>query len=333
MLTYFGRCGACRAELRVFDHSLGTPARGTARADTGGRLRDGVRSPTARSDARAATPPGGSPTGSRCVLMADAGDGARSAPSADVLDKLRRTRRGVAILVVFIALVCVEHWIRGDRWFPFWAYLLLGGSCVCMLASFTYLMRAIERKRQASGVGPGFRKRCKSARFRHTFGCGSGTVRTYVRHIGWDGRSGAGACVARRAGVSCVRSASSRRGSSSEMEIVRAADDDGDWQAAGCSSSAQWLAQVSSSDYRTAAQITRTSERAAQPAGARSSDARGHADARSGRSRGAHTRRPRPTPSWRASRSARRRVRSHSQRARSPRLSSPTMRRSSSGAR
>lgn len=23
MLTYFGRCGACRAELRVFDHSLG----------------------------------------------------------------------------------------------------------------------------------------------------------------------------------------------------------------------------------------------------------------------------------------------------------------------
>jgi hypothetical protein len=23
MLTYFGRCRACRAELRVFDHSLG----------------------------------------------------------------------------------------------------------------------------------------------------------------------------------------------------------------------------------------------------------------------------------------------------------------------
>jgi hypothetical protein len=42
-------------------------------------------------------------------------------------------------------------------------------------------------------------------------------------------------------------------------EIVRKADDDGDWQAAGCSSSAQWLAQVSSSDYRTAARITRTS--------------------------------------------------------------------------
>ena len=42
-------------------------------------------------------------------------------------------------------------------------------------------------------------------------------------------------------------------------EIVREADDDGDWRAAGCSSSAQWLAQVSSSDYRSAAQITRTS--------------------------------------------------------------------------
>jgi hypothetical protein len=40
--------------------------------------------------------------------------------------------------------------------------------------------------------------------------------------------------------------------------IVRRADDRGDWQAAGCSSSAQWLAQISSSDYRTAARITRT---------------------------------------------------------------------------
>jgi hypothetical protein len=42
-------------------------------------------------------------------------------------------------------------------------------------------------------------------------------------------------------------------------EIVREADDDGDWQSAGCSSSAQWLAQVCRSDYRTAARITRTS--------------------------------------------------------------------------
>jgi hypothetical protein len=42
-------------------------------------------------------------------------------------------------------------------------------------------------------------------------------------------------------------------------EIVREADDDGDWQAAGCSSSAQWLAQVCSSDHRSAVQITSTS--------------------------------------------------------------------------
>jgi HNH endonuclease len=42
-------------------------------------------------------------------------------------------------------------------------------------------------------------------------------------------------------------------------QIVREADDDGDWRAAGCSSSAQWLAQVSSSDHRSAERITRTS--------------------------------------------------------------------------
>jgi HNH endonuclease len=41
-------------------------------------------------------------------------------------------------------------------------------------------------------------------------------------------------------------------------QIVREADDDGDWRAAGCSSSAQWLAQISSSDHRSALQITRT---------------------------------------------------------------------------
>ena len=44
-----------------------------------------------------------------------------------------------------------------------------------------------------------------------------------------------------------------------KTQIVRDADDDGDWQAAGCSSSAAWLAQVSSSEYRTAARLTRTS--------------------------------------------------------------------------
>src|SRR6478735_9339108 len=42
-------------------------------------------------------------------------------------------------------------------------------------------------------------------------------------------------------------------------QIVREADDDEDWRAAGCSSSAQWLAQVCSSDHRSAERITRTS--------------------------------------------------------------------------
>ena len=42
-------------------------------------------------------------------------------------------------------------------------------------------------------------------------------------------------------------------------EIVREAEDEGDWRAAGCSSSAQWLAQICSSDHRTADRITRTS--------------------------------------------------------------------------
>ena len=43
-------------------------------------------------------------------------------------------------------------------------------------------------------------------------------------------------------------------------ELVRAADDRRDWQAAGCASSAQWLAQIYRSDYRTAQRITRTSD-------------------------------------------------------------------------
>jgi hypothetical protein len=45
-----------------------------------------------------------------------------------------------------------------------------------------------------------------------------------------------------------------------DTQIVRAADDHGDWRAAGCSSSAAWLAQISNSDYRTAALLTKTSE-------------------------------------------------------------------------
>jgi HNH endonuclease len=44
-----------------------------------------------------------------------------------------------------------------------------------------------------------------------------------------------------------------------KTQIVREAEDEDDWRAAGCSSGAQWLAQVSSSDYRTAKRITQTS--------------------------------------------------------------------------
>ena len=63
-----------------------------------------------------------------------------------------------------------------------------------------------------------------------------------------------------RAEVSCVSLvAEQARIARRVTEIVRAADDERDWEAAGCSSSAQWLAQISRSDHRTAVQITRTS--------------------------------------------------------------------------
>src|SRR3954467_2884279 len=42
--------------------------------------------------------------------------------------------------------------------------------------------------------------------------------------------------------------------------LVRAGDDERDWQAAGCSSSAQGVAQVGNSDYGTAKRISDVSE-------------------------------------------------------------------------
>ena len=45
-----------------------------------------------------------------------------------------------------------------------------------------------------------------------------------------------------------------------ETLLVRAANDRGDWKAAGYASSAQWFAQVSKSDYRSAERITSTSD-------------------------------------------------------------------------
>ena len=61
----------------------------------------------------------------------------------------------------------------------------------------------------------------------------------------------------RRLGELCEQAA---RIDQEVTELVRAADDRGDWQSAGCSSSAQWFAQVYRSDYRTAVRITRTSD-------------------------------------------------------------------------
>jgi hypothetical protein len=63
---------------------------------------------------------------------------------------------------------------------------------------------------------------------------------------------------ARRCRVRAIREAEARL-DQELTQIVRDAEDAGDVEAAGCSSSAQWLAQVSCSDYRAAAQITKTS--------------------------------------------------------------------------
>ena len=42
--------------------------------------------------------------------------------------------------------------------------------------------------------------------------------------------------------------------------LTREGDDDGDWQAAGCSSSPQWVALVCNSDYGTAKRISDVGE-------------------------------------------------------------------------
>ena len=65
---------------------------------------------------------------------------------------------------------------------------------------------------------------------------------------------------ARRAFARCRRSTPRTRVKQRLTEIVREAEDDGDWRDAGCTSGAQWLAQISSSDYRNAQRITRTSD-------------------------------------------------------------------------
>ena len=87
----------------------------------------------------------------------------------------------------------------------------------------------------------------------HFPGWSAGSIRTYVRYTGGDGRSGARACAARHAAARCARSVSSRRvsRSGSRRSCVRPTTRV-IGTSAGCSSSAQWLAQISSSDHRTA---------------------------------------------------------------------------------
>src|SRR5471032_3354933 len=98
--------------------------------------------------------------------------------------------------------------------------------------------------------------RCISAQFRHTsggallvayermFATAEGTV-DQVRERRRDARR-------REVRAICEQQA---RLAQRLTEIVREAEDEEDWRAAGCSSSAQWLAQISSSDYRSALRI------------------------------------------------------------------------------
>src|SRR6476620_2589809 len=101
---------------------------------------------------------------------------------------------------------------------------------------------------------------CKSAQFRHTFRVAVLVV--YERMFGPSEGTVDQALERRRA----VRRRELRALCEQEArikqrvtQIVREAEDEEDWRAAGCASSAQWLAQIASSDYRTAARITSTS--------------------------------------------------------------------------
>src|SRR4051794_830971 len=99
----------------------------------------------------------------------------------------------------------------------------------------------------------------RSARFRHRWGVGSGVgcEQMFAEAYRDESREWRRAARRRELRSLCVEEA---RIKARVTQLVREADDDGDWQAEGCSSSAAWLAQVSSSDYRSAARITQTSD-------------------------------------------------------------------------
>ena len=100
-----------------------------------------------------------------------------------------------------------------------------------------------------------------SAQFRHTFwllfGYNTNRCSIYVEGTldhALDGRRGA-----RRRRLREIREQTAQL-AQEVTQIVRDAEDEDDWRAAGCSSSAQWLAQIYDADYRAAERITRTSD-------------------------------------------------------------------------
>ena len=127
----------------------------------------------------------------------------------------------------------------------------------------------IERCRAGSGCRTGARCRIRSGQARLTKALAQSRHRFVVRVLvgsnvcsrRWMGRlMRRSSVVVRRRRCELVSIfAQQARLEQRVTQLVREADDDGDWRAAGCSSSAQWFAQVSSSDHRTAVRITKTS--------------------------------------------------------------------------
>ena len=130
------------------------------------------------------------------------------------------------------------------------------------------------------------KKRCISAHFRHT--SPSGALVGYEHMFAALERTADRQRERRREARRCeLRSLFEQEARIKQRvtQIVREAEDDEDWQAAGCSTSAQWLAQIAGSDYRSAARITRASSALGSlPALDRALSA-GAAESRSGRSR------------------------------------------------
>jgi hypothetical protein len=69
-----------------------------------------------------------------------------SRPFDATLDhKLRDVQRGALLMVLLVALICTEHWLRGDRFFPLWAFALAGVAFAWCAASMWWLRRQMAR--------------------------------------------------------------------------------------------------------------------------------------------------------------------------------------------